>query len=191
MKQKIEKLKSIYDAFEEKTAAYRSEAACTIACAFCCTAAGSIDATSLEVLVIREHIGLLPRVRQKSIQKALAQDIRKREAGIVLPCPFLQKNKACMIYGFRPFACRRIYSLHTCSKDNPPMLNRHVMEEAEQTLKELQQLDDTGYSGHISFIFFMLNNPRFLDTYLAGDFKPEEIMDFGKTHRISINNMMK
>jgi len=141
--------------------------------------------------VIREHIAMMPRARQKNIQKAMTQDIKKREAGIVFPCPFLQKNKACMIYDVRPFACRRIYSLHVCSKENPSQLNRHVMELAENTLRQLQQLDDTGYAGHISFILFMLDTPRFLDTYLAGDFKPEEIMDFGKTHRIAINQKMK
>jgi hypothetical protein len=95
-----------------------------------------------------------------------------------------------MIYDIRPFACRRIYSLHACSKDNPPMLNRHVMEQAEKILRQLQQLGGTGYSGHISYILFVLDTLRFLETYLAGDFKPGEIMDFGKTHKIVINRMM-
>jgi len=36
----------------------------------------------------------------------------------------------------------------------------------------------------------MLDTPRFLATYRAGDFKPEEIMAFGKTHRIVINRMV-
>lgn len=186
---KQEKLKTIYDEFDEKTAAYRHDAACSKSCAFCCTAAGSIDITTLEGLVIREYIEKLPRPRSKSIHKILTQELKKREAKKVAPCPFLLKNNACMIYDIRPFACRRIYSLHTCSKDNPPMLNRHVMNHAEDTVKELQRLDDTGYSGHISYILFMLDTPRFLETYLAGDFKPEEITDFGKTHKIAINRM--
>jgi len=190
MKQQIEKLKTIYDAFDEKTAAYRSEAACAKSCAFCCSQAGSIDIITLEGIVIWEYLAMMPRARQKNIQKVMTQDIKKREAGTVFPCPFLQKNKSCMIYDVRPFACRRIYSLHVCSKEKPPQLNRHVMEQAKRTLRQLQQVDDTGYSGHISFILFMLDTPRFLDTYLAGDFKPGEIMDFGKTHQISINRMM-
>lgn len=35
-----------------------------------------------------------------------------------------------------------------------------------------------------------LEVPGFRDTYLAGDFKPEEIADFGKTHQIIINRMV-
>ncbi len=190
MNKKTQKLQSIYKTFEENTAEYRSKAACTKGCAFCCSEAGSIDITTLEGLVIQDHIAMLPRPRGKSIQKALVQDMKKREAGAVNPCPFLLKNKACMIYDIRPFACRRIYSLHACSKDNPPLLSRHAMEHAENTLRQLQRLDETGYSGHISFILYMLDAPQFRDTYLAGDSRPEEIMDFGKTHRISINKMM-
>ena len=190
MKQKKEQLKITYDAFDEKTAVYRSAAACAESCAFCCSQAGSIDITTLEGLVIKEFIENSPRARQKSMHKILAQELKKREAGKIVPCPFLQKNKTCMIYAIRPFACRRIYSLHVCSKENPPVLNRHVMEQADAALKKLQQLDDTGYSGHISYILFMLNTPRFFDAYMCGDFKPEEIMEFGKTHRIVINRMM-
>jgi hypothetical protein len=36
----------------------------------------------------------------------------------------------------------------------------------------------------------MLSVPAFLKTYTAGEFKPEEIMEFGKAHRIVINRMM-
>ena len=58
---------------------------------------------------------------------------------------------------------------------------------AQETVREIQRLDDTGYSGHISFILFMLDAPRFRKTYLAGGFEPAEVMDFGKTHGIVIN----
>jgi len=61
---------------------------------------------------------------------------------------------------------------------------------AEQSIKESQKLDINGYSGHLSFILYMLSNPTFLNTYEDGDFKPEEIMEFGKAHRIVINKMM-
>ena len=187
---KQEKLKTIYDPFDENTAAYRHDAACSNSCAFCCTADGSIDITTLEGLEIREYIEKLPRPRSKNMHKILTQEFKKREAKKVAPCPFLLKNNACMIYDIRPFACRRIYSLHVCSKVNPTMLNRHVMNHAEDTVRELQRLDDPGYSGHISYILFMLDTPRFLETYLAGDFKPEELTDFGKTHKIVINRMV-
>jgi Fe-S-cluster containining protein len=190
MKQKLNELKEIYARFEAQTQGFRNNAACTKGCAFCCTEAGSIDITTIEGLQIRESINRLPHNRQTEIKKALTKEMKKREAGHVTPCPFLLKNKACMIYGVRPFACRRIYSLHRCSEENPPMLSRQFMTIAKDTLTALQRLDENGYSGHISYILHMLDAPKFLETYLAGAYKPEEIMAYGKTHKIVINKMV-
>ena len=64
------------------------------------------------------------------------------------------------------------------------------MELGADTIRSLQMLDDIGYSGHISFILHMLETPAFRDTYLAGEFKPEEITDFGKSHQILINRLV-
>ena len=190
VKENIPGLKKIYTAFEEKTLEYKTTAACDKGCGFCCKEAGSIDITTLEGLVIRRTMKGFSRSRQKSLTKIFQQEIRKREEKVMAPCPFLMKNNACMIYGVRPFSCRRIYSTHVCARENPPAVNRKVMEAADQTIKELQQLDHTGYSGHLSYILYMLSTPAFLNTYENGDFKPEEIMEFGKSHKIAINRMM-
>ncbi len=80
--------------------------------------------------------------------------------------------------------------MHVCTRENPPVVSRQVMDAAGQSIRELQQLDINGYSGHMSFILYMLSTPAFLDTYKSGAFKPEEIMEFGKSHKISINKMM-
>lgn len=95
-----------------------------------------------------------------------------------------------MIYADRPFSCQRIYSVHVCTRNNPPVVNRQVIETADQAIKALQELDRTGYSGHLSYILYMLSSRNFYDTYRQGDFKPEEIMTFEKAHRIVINKMM-
>ncbi len=190
MRQKTEALSKIYDLFDTETADYRKGAACSKGCAFCCTDAASIDITTLEGLVIRENLGKMARSRQTGIKKALKRDMKKRESGIVTPCPFLMKTRACMIYEIRPFACRRIYSVHPCSKENPPLISRRVMVMAQKAITALQRLDENGYSGHLSFILHMLESPRFLETYLAGASRPEEVMAFGKTHRIVINKMV-
>jgi len=187
MDKKLDQIKDIYQAFETEAAAYKENAACRKGCAYCCTDAGSIDITTLEGLVILEKVRNLPRPRQVKVNKALAADLKKREKGQRSICPFLMKNKACMIYEIRPFSCRRIYSVHVCNPDHPPMLSRQVMKMAEKTIRELQILDDTGYSGHISYAMHMLKTPKFLSTYLAGEHKPEEVMAFGKTHHIVIN----
>jgi Fe-S-cluster containining protein len=179
-----------YIVFEDDTAEYREDAACSKGCAFCCTDAGSIDITTMEGLIIRRAIDKMPRSRQTQVKKMLARDMKKRKAGKSSACPLLQKNKACMIYPVRPFACRRVYSLHVCTQENPPQLHRQVMERAAETVKALQRQDLNGYSGHLTYILHMLDAPRFMQTYLAGESKPEEVMAFGKSHAIVINKMV-
>ena len=179
-----------YAEFEDDTAEYREEAACSKGCAFCCTDAGSIDITTMEGLIIRQAVDKMPRSRQTHIKKSLARDMKKREAGKSSACPFLLKNNACMIYAVRPFACRRMYSLHVCTKEMPPQLHRQVMERAAETVTTLQRLDHNGYSGHLSYILHMLDAPNFMQTYLKGESKPEEVMAFGKSHSIVINKMV-
>ena len=190
MEEKLEQVPAIYAAFETDVASYKTDAACKKGCAFCCMHPGSIDITTLEGLAIRTEIMRLPRSLQVKLRKVLKRDMQKRETGRSNPCPFLMQNLACRIYAQRPFACRRVYSLHTCNAECPPMLHRAVMQTAAETIRRLQLLDDTGYSGHLSFILFMLAESKFLETYLAGDHRPAEIMHFGKSHRIIINRMV-
>jgi Fe-S-cluster containining protein len=181
------KLKAIYDGFETAAAPYKTEAACARGCAFCCTDAGSIHITTLEGLVLRERIATLPRRRQMAVKKALATDMKRRERQKSSACPFLMKNRACTVYDDRPFACRRIYSLKVCGRDQHAILSRQVMVMGDQAIRALQQLDDNGYSGHLSYILAMLETPAFLSSYLAGEYRPEAVMEFGKTHGIIIN----
>jgi len=190
IKEKIPGLNKIYSAFAETTGEFKKNTACTKGCGFCCKEAGSIDITTMEGLVIRQAMKDFSRSRQKSLTKIFQQEIKKREKKLPVPCPFLMKNNACMIYEVRPFSCRRIYSIHVCTLKNPPAVNRQAMEDADQSIKDLQQLDNTGYSGHLSYILYMLSIPAFMDVYKTGAFKPEEIMEFGKSHKIVINNMI-
>jgi len=190
MEAKKSGLQSIYDDFESAAAPYKTEAACGKGCAFCCSDAGSIHITTLEGLMIRDRISRLSRPRQVAVNKKLAADMKQREQNKPNVCPFLMKTRACMIYDVRPFACRRIYSLQICSRNQHPMLNRRVMAMGEEAIRALQQLDDRGYSGHLSYILFMLNTTAFLSTYLAGEYRPEAVLAFGKSHGIVINRVM-
>ncbi|GAB6905537.1 conserved hypothetical protein [Desulfosarcina cetonica] len=190
MKTKIDQLQPIYDNFEAAAQSYKADAACAKGCAFCCSDAGSIDITTLEGLAIRDVIAAMPRPRQTTLKKMLSADMRRREQKKVSACPFLMKNRSCMIYAVRPFACRRIYSLKICGPDQHPLLSRQVMDLGDAAIRALQSLDDTGYSGHLSYILHMLDTPAFLNVYLAGEHKPEAVMVFGKTHGIGINRML-
>ncbi len=190
MEEKKSRLPSIYADFETAAAPFKIEAACGKGCAFCCSDAGSIHITSLEGLVIRDRITRLPRPRQVAVKKLLTADMKRRELNKPSACPFLMKNRACLIYDVRPFACRRIYSLKACGKDQPAVLSRQVMAKGDEAINALQRLDDTGYSGHLSYILYMLDTPGFLSTYLDGAYRPEAVMAFGKTHGIVINRVM-
>ena len=183
-------MEGIYASFEAGAADFKSAAACAKGCSFCCTDAGSIHITTLEGLAIQKALDRLTKAQKTAAEKSLIKDMQRREKGLPSACPFLMKNKACMIYRQRPFACRRIYSLETCSSLRPPILNRRVMELGADTIRALQRLDETGYSGHLSFILHMLQSPGFRETYLAGEFEPLEIADFGRAHRIVINRMV-
>ena len=190
MQTRIEALEKIYQSFEQETAPFRTGAACSEGCAYCCTDAGRIDCTTLEALRIHDHMAKMARPRRRDLKKTLKRDMYRRETGKPSPCPFLAKTRACSIYPLRPFACRRIYSLHRCAPEQPPMLSRQAMTLAQNAIAAQQRLDANGYSGHLSFMLHLLDQPEFRATYRAGGFKPETIMAFGKSHGIVINKMV-
>ena len=177
---------TIYEEFELLVAPYKAGAVCRSGCAFCCSRAGSIDVTTLEGMVIYDRIEQTARTMRKQVRKQLLKNKKAQEKGRVTPCPFLRANRTCMIYENRPFSCRRLYSVETC-EGKGPTLHRQVMEAADRTLLSIQRLDATGYSGHISYILHMLDTDAFRQTYLSGELNPGEVVAFGKTHQITIN----
>jgi len=150
---------------------------------------GSVDITTLEGIMIRERLAGLKRATAARVAKQINRDIRKKENGEQNRCPFLQKNDRCMIYTSRPFSCRQLYSLKQCG-DQGPTIHRQSVEFAKNAVAMIQAIDDTGYSGHLSYILHMLGSEKFLAVYRAGGFKPEEVMVFGKSHKIVINRMV-
>ena|GEM_PF-311483 len=189
LESKRDRLRAVYDRFEEEAAEFRSAAVCEPGCAFCCTDMGRVDITTLEGLLIREQIGKLKRPQAAALTKALNRDIRKREKGLKNQCPFLQKNRRCLIYTSRPFSCRQLYSLKRCGEQGPTV-HRQVVARARTAVAQLHAIDDTGYSGHMSYILHMLGSEKFRRVYHSGAFRPEEVMAFGESHQIVINRMM-
>jgi hypothetical protein len=186
---KQEKLKQIYDDFEIKARPFKAAAVCEVGCAFCCTHFGNVDAITLEGLIIHEWIETLGKQDQTDIRKKIAKNMKKREKRSISRCPFLKKDNTCRIYPIRPFSCRQLYSLRKCTNSGP-MVHRQAVALARQTVKKLQQLDDTGYSGHISYILHLIATPDFRALYKSGEFNPVDIMGFGKKHGIVINRMV-
>ncbi|MBW1798940.1 MAG: hypothetical protein JRJ21_11215 [Deltaproteobacteria bacterium] len=158
--EKKERLKEIYKAFDREAGEYKKSAICKPGCAY--------------------------KPLKKRIKKKIAQNKKLKEKGKVAQCPFLKEDKTCRIYDIRPFSCRQLYSLRECD-GRGPTVHRQAVDLAEKTVQKLQQLDSTGYSGHISFVIHLLDKAEFRDLYLAGGFNPAQIMGFGKTHDIIIN----
>ncbi|MBW2014569.1 MAG: YkgJ family cysteine cluster protein [Deltaproteobacteria bacterium] len=189
IKTKLKKLKEIYDDFEIQARPFKDSAVCKVGCAFCCIHFGNVDAITMEGLIIHEWIETLDKPDQINIRKKISKNMKKREKRSITPCPFLKKDNTCRIYTMRPFSCRQLYSLRKCTHSGP-MVHRQAVELAKKTVKKLQQLDATGYSGHISYILHLIAKPDFRELYKSGGFDPVKIMPFGKKYGIIINRMV-
>lgn len=186
IKNALKSLLEIYQRFEEMAEPHTRLAVCGPGCANCCTEVGDIDGTTLEGFNIINHLQGLDAAQQKMFQKALKENGRLKASSRFARCPFLLKNDRCGIYPVRPFSCRRLYSVKTCGLSGPTV-NRQVWELAERTVGDIQELDHTGYSGHLTYIIQLLKDARFRKTYLSGGFSPDEISAFARQHGIVIN----
>ena len=188
---KKQELFTLYERFGRESSPFRQQAFCKAGCSFCCTFMGNVDILTLEGLVILEHIRGLPRESQETLRKKISENMTLKKNRQKPPCPFLDEHNTCLIYGVRPFSCRQLYSVRECGGSGGPMTHRQAVESARSAVQELQRLDDTGYSGHISYVLHLLEDPSFRRLYLSGGFAPEQIMSFGKAHGLIINRTAK
>jgi hypothetical protein len=188
--EKKAKLRSLYESFDDAVAEFRKHAVCERGCNFCCTHMGNVDIVTLEGVMIFERLeGVEEDVRRK-VAGRIMRNRTEKEEGQKPACPFQDDGGTCLIYEARPFSCRQLYSLRKCDSGGP-LVHKQVAGLSQVTVKEIQRLDDTGYSGHISFILHLLDLGEFKKTYLSGGFNPALIADFGKSHGIIINRFAK
>ena len=190
LREKQEALQRIYERFEQDASEYKKDAVCKIGCTFCCTDVGNVDTITLEGVIIRERIRQLHRRHRDAITKRVTQNRLQKQKEKIVPCPFLKEDDTCLIYDVRPFSCRQLYSVRKCEGQGPTV-HRQARELAKQAVRKMQQLDDMGYSGHLSFILHLLDSPGFLKLYLSGGFDPGKIATFGKAHGLIINRFAK
>jgi len=183
-------LYKLYDSFERETMPFRRQATCRPGCSFCCTFMGNIDILTLEGLIVLEHIECQSEEFRGLLKKRIAENRIGKEDGLKPSCPFLREDRTCQIYAIRPFSCRQLYSVRECG-DSGPVVHRQAIESSRTTVREMQRLDDTGYSGHISYVLHLLDDAAFRTLYLSGRFAPEQIMRFGKAHGLTINRLIK
>lgn len=188
--EKARVLFDLYDKYAELAQPYTASAVCRKGCADCCTNVGSVDITTLEGWVILKHLRGLAPSTQKELSKKLKQNRKVKLESRFARCAFLQRDDCCTIYPLRPFSCRRLYSIQPCGESGPTV-HRQAWETAEQICLAIQQLDDTGYMGHMSYILQLLADPKFLKTYLAGNFSPDNIRTFAMQRNIFINRFAR
>jgi Fe-S-cluster containining protein len=184
------KLRSIYESFDDAVAEFRKHAVCGKGCNFYCTRLGNVDIVTLEGVMILERLEEMEEDVQKEVAGRIARNRTERKEGTKPACPFQDEGGPCLIYEVRPFSCRQHYSLRKCDSGGP-LVHRQAAKISQATVKEIQRLDDTGYSGHISFILHLLGMAEFRKIYLIDGFNPAMIADFGKSHGIIINRFAK
>jgi uncharacterized protein len=180
------RLLEIYSAFETESAGFRSGAVCGPGCADCCTQVGDVDITTLEGLFIQDAARRLPADLQKVLRRRAKENRKGRSQSRFARCAFLLQDNLCAIYDSRPFSCRRLYSMKRCGETGP-MVHRGVWELAERTVWLLQELDESGCTGHMTFVLSLLNDARFLKIYLRGGFAPGEARDLIRAQGLTVN----
>jgi uncharacterized protein len=189
LREKGLKLLELYNEFEEAVRARVAGAVCGPGCADCCTNVGNIDATTLEGWAILSHLRTLPPAVRKAFDKKLKDNRRVKGSSTLSRCAFLLKDRTCAIYPVRPFSCRRLYSVKVCGETGPTV-HRGAWEIAQRLAAAIQSLDDTGYSGHISYILALLRDSKFCNVYLEGGFEPEAVRAYALEHGLSINRFV-
>ena len=189
LEERRKRLMEIYNQFEIEASAFKKQAVCRIGCADCCKNMTTIDITTLEGILIYERINKFPPSIKKEIEKKLRQNKFEKEQKRIVNCPFLKEDNTCLIYDVRPFSCRWLYSIKRCN-GGPPIVHRQVFELSNKTIKEIQRLDENGYSGYISFILYLLDKKIFRKAYISGRPYPEKIIKFAMTHNLLPNRSL-
>ncbi|MFP4477002.1 MAG: YkgJ family cysteine cluster protein [Desulfatibacillaceae bacterium] len=184
-----DRIRKLYQEYEDAVAQLKKDALCKPGCSFCCTEVGAVGVTTLEALVPRKAMLIMGSRKQKRLKKAIRQNRREMSHGGTARCPFPDGEQACMVYEARPFSCRRLYSVRECRPRGATM-RRPAVEFAARIVRRIQEVDDTGYSGHLAHILHPLDDPAFRKTYLSGAYHPERIAPYGRSHGIVINRVV-
>jgi Fe-S-cluster containining protein len=190
LKTKKKQLLGLYADFATRAADHQVAAVCTRGCADCCTSVGNVDATTLEAYFILEHLKTFSPSKRQGIKLKVKQNKLAKESFTLVRCGFLLENDTCAIYPVRPFSCRRLYSVTRCAEQGPTV-HRQVWMLAREIEAAIQELDHTGYSGHLSYLLHLLQQPEFRKLYLNGGFAPEAIREYAVSHELLINRFVK
>lgn len=184
--EKKEQLLTLYQEFEREIAPFRAQAVCVKGCADCCIQVGTVAATTLEGMLIREYLEGWSKQSRETVRRRLRMNRSEKLAQAFARCAFLDEQQACTVYPVRPFSCRRLYSVKTCGEQGP-VVHRAAMALASRTLQVLQDLDPAGCSGHLSFILHLLENQEFRHAYLQGLWNPGRLQKLVERYHLTVH----
>ena len=176
----------LYDEYERLAHPYMSQAVCEKGCASCCIDVGSVGATTLEGLIILEHIQGWGRQALEEIDRVLQENRNDKLNLVFARCAFLDQEQSCRIYAVRPFSCRRLYSLRKCDGQGA-VVHRQAVMLGQKIEKELQDLDPDGCSGHLSFILHLLEQNGFRQDYLRENWSEAEFKEIIEQYRLVVH----
>ncbi len=176
----------LYEEYERLVQPYKSQAVCEKGCASCCIDVGSVGATTLEGLIIREHIQEWDSQALKEINRVLRENRKNKLNQVFARCAFLDQEQSCRIYAVRPFSCRRLYSLRKCDGQGA-VVHRQAVALGQKIEKELQNLDPDGCSGHLSFILHLLEKNAFRQGYLRENWSTEKFKDIIERYELVVH----
>ena len=185
-KEKKTQIFQLYEEYERLVQPYKSQAVCEKGCASCCIDVGSVGATTLEGLIILEHIQGWDRQVLKEINRVLRENRKNKLNQVFARCAFLDQEQSCRIYAVRPFSCRRLYSLRKCDGQGA-VVHRQAVALGQKIEKELQNLDPDGCSGHLSFILHLLEKNRFRQDYLRENWSTAEFKDIIELYELVVH----
>ncbi len=158
-------VRALYEVFEDE--AQKFGFICQPGCADCCTV--NLLATSAECYFLLQALSeeahqelrerLRPfrgrsRLRPKITPNEMAtlclsgKEPPEEEGYVMEPCPFLDEERLCRIYAWRPFACRSFFSLRPCREVGEAVIPPEFLSLTTTFMQLLEEIDLAGLYGN-------------------------------------------
>ena len=191
--QKAAALEAIYRFYDEFLTGF--PIACSAGCSVCCT--NSVSATSMEAAYLLQGLSMLPAGGEELLKRAegmrgephfqpsttintsaalcmKGKELPEETSPMSFdPCPFLDEEGLCALYGQRPFACRAMSSSTVCKEGGEASMEPFLVTVNLAIYQILEHIDRDGFYGNILDLL----------PVAAGRIPPSEAQEAVKTNR--------
>ncbi len=175
VKEKQDLLFYVYRVFDAFTEA-RTRMACERGCSFCCTR--NVTLTTLEARPVLSELKKSGNLQLLNQQELLEGNLFRPEytindlalafsSGKEPPeentvrgegfCPLLEKGQ-CLVYDFRPFACRSFFSLEKCRPEKGALVASSLIAVITVGQQIIEHIDSGGFFGNLTEILLWLRD---------------------------------